>query len=926
MTCPWPLRRHQAEALAAFEASRQAGARRFWITMPPGAGKTLVGTEVVRALGRPAVVFSPNTAIQGQWTRTWDSYDAGSAGTDRSLQSPFTSLTYQSLAVFEREDGDDEGGDDEGGDDDARADPRTGRELERLHPNGRALIESLRDLGPVTLVLDECHHLLEVWGRLLAEVLAELPAAMVLGLTATPPDAMTRSQVELTDTLFGPILYEARIPALVKERTLAPYAELALLVTPTAEEAQWLADQSIRFRELTSDLFAPDFGSTTLPVWLHQRFVAPPEAGDQTWDELAAREPELTDSALRMVHAGLLPRPLGSVLRERHQQDPGSDDWVRLLEDWLLRCVVPRAEVDPRDRTVLETVRRTLPAIGYVWSRRGIRAGTGTVDRVTARSSAKQRAAGTILAAERAALGDQARALVLCDHERATATLERRLVDGDRPPPQAAGSALGVLAELLGDPGTAPLEPVLVTGTTVAASPETLERLRDFVATRDPGLASTLVVTHEQVARLCGPWRSSQWVAHVTDFFSSGGCRALVGTRGLLGEGWDAPAVTALVDLTTVTTATAVVQTRGRALRIDPARPEKVALIWTPVCVFEGHVTGANDWHRFVRKHVGYFTADEHGTVTDGVAGVDSEFSPFHPPPATRFDEIGARMLVRAEDRDAVRDTWLAGGYRDTVRHVVRVRSDPTARTLAPLSGPAMDPALDPALGTRALTPYAERVSGHPGGWTAALAVVLAAAGGLLLSPAWLALLLVLAFPLALALWGRSRVLAASRQRLSLGLVAAAVADGLRNAGRSAAGAEAVRIEVAPGGETRVSLEADEQSSATFALALEEVTSPMSDPRYVISRRVTSAPRGPDLLRGLASARQLRPDAEAWHTVPSAVARSRADADAFARAWQHWVGGGPAVYAHGAEGSGVIAATRGADPFSVTSVIRREWS
>ena len=42
----------------------------------------------------------------------------------------------------------------------------------------------------MTLVLDECHHLLEVWGRLLRDVLAELPDAFVLGLTATPPDTL----------------------------------------------------------------------------------------------------------------------------------------------------------------------------------------------------------------------------------------------------------------------------------------------------------------------------------------------------------------------------------------------------------------------------------------------------------------------------------------------------------------------------------------------------------------------------------------------------------------------------------------------------------------------------------------------------------------------------------------------------------------
>lgn len=179
MPAPFVLRRFQAEALAAVERARVTGRRRYWVSLPPGAGKTVLGTELVAARlaaeGRRAVVLAPNTAIQAQWIATWERYGRGPASAERDLTADVTVLTYQALASFSP-DGEDE---EEDGDE--------GSLVDRLHDNGRALVAALRDAGPLTVLLDECHHLLEVWGALLREVLDPLEDVLVLGLTATPP-------------------------------------------------------------------------------------------------------------------------------------------------------------------------------------------------------------------------------------------------------------------------------------------------------------------------------------------------------------------------------------------------------------------------------------------------------------------------------------------------------------------------------------------------------------------------------------------------------------------------------------------------------------------------------------------------------------------------------------------------------------------
>ncbi len=217
-------RRHQREALDAIAAH---DGDRHWVVLPPGGGKTLLGVATAERWGRPVVAFGPNAAIAMQWGREWERLTGEPASSDRSLGARFTALTYQSLAVF---DGEADGGP-----------PRS-----RLHPNGEALIHRLHDAGPITVILDECHHLLQAWGQLLDDVLAELDDAVVLALTATPPELLTPTESGLVDRLFGPVTYQATIPALVAEGDLVPFAELAWFTTPTAREQEWVAAHARR--------------------------------------------------------------------------------------------------------------------------------------------------------------------------------------------------------------------------------------------------------------------------------------------------------------------------------------------------------------------------------------------------------------------------------------------------------------------------------------------------------------------------------------------------------------------------------------------------------------------------------------------------------------------------------------------------------
>lgn len=925
-----PLRIHQREALEALtRAWDDADHPRAWVVLPPGAGKTRVGLEAVASELRAhpdtrAVVLAPNTAIQAQWIAEARTMGL-EASDDKSLTSPLTCLTYQSLAVFDSEAADD-------------VDSRTSV-VDRLHPNGVALVDRVRAQPRLVLVLDECHHLLEVWGRLLAELLDTVGRAHVLALTATPPESLAGEQRALVDQLFGSIRYRVSVPAVVKEGHLAPFDELVWLTTPTPTEEDWLTSEAQRFTELTTLLTTPGFGSVGFYEWLTTRFVEPVPA-TTTWAALAEREPDLCDSALRMHHAGLLAPPVGARLREEHRHAPSAEDWVRLLGDWLLRHVAESD--DPGDAEVLAAVKAALPSVGYQWTRRGVRRGRSTVDRVLARSYAKPGAAAQIIAAEHAAIGERARVLVLCDHERAAATVPLSL---DGVLDAEAGSAIAALEALLTTPDTAVLHPMLVTGAVVAGSEATLRDLVAFVTGRDPDLASRLRVETSAgaVATCTSGWTSRTWVTHVTAFFESGRTQVLVGTRGLLGEGWNARGVSTLIDLTTATTLTAVVQTRGRALRTDPTWPDKVATNWTVVCVSEAHPKGDNDWSRLVRKHQGFHGIDADGDIVDGVAHIDASFSPFAPPPVDSFDALNAAMVMAAADRDAIREAWEVGEpYQDVTLASLRVRRPTLA--VAPLDEVVTLMPVPPTwrlssdgMTTDALVPETSwrtswaLAAASAGVGAASLAVgewalVAGAAGGL----ATLGQSAVTGRSHAddLTSWARSQV-ALTSGIPPLEAVAAAVADGLAAAGLTSVGASALAVDVHPGGEYRFRLVGSEDDAEVFAVAFDEAIGPVGVPRYLVSRYTDAQlPDRPIRTRRGARSALLaaRAAGEAWHPVPTVLGRNATNAGHYLDAWRRWVGDGRLLGTAKPEGAGIVAAVSGEDPFAATTVMRRHWS
>jgi hypothetical protein len=140
---------------------------------------------------------------------------------------------------------------------------------------------------------------------------------------------------------------------------------------------------------------------------------------------------------------------------------------------------------------------------------------------------------------------------------------------------------------------------------------------------------------------------------------------------------------------------------------------------------------------------------------------------------------------------------------------------------------------------------------------------------------------------------------------------------------------DAVRVEAQPDGGYRARLqEVPAADSALFAEALDEVLAPLSQPRYIIPRLILPPPAGPAAAAGLAVRRLVIghvPATVVYHAVPTALSGNKKLALAFERTWNTRVGPGSVIYAGSPEGTGILAAQRGDDPFALTTQIRTLW-
>ena len=536
----------------------------------PGSGKTTLGIEFIRRFGNPSLILVPTVTIRQQWVdRIKEAFlnDASQADQliSQDLKQPkiITVATYQALhsAMNQLE------GDALSEDTDDTADQEH-YEFKDFDHN-----KTFRELALGTLCLDECHHLRNEWWKSLESFRKSFPNLNMVSLTATPPYEGEPALWERYITMCGEIDEEITVPELVKEGTLCPHQDYVYFAFPTREEQKHLDQFEKQKHDCLNRLSADDNFSSTIQSSLAL-------TGQITDDDLLTN-PKYLSAILIFLRSKGLPFP------QYFQELLGAKALPAFSLEWfetLLNGIIFQV---PNWFTFTEEasnqIKSDLKANGLIERNQVKLIRNKKQDVLLNQSLGKLKATRNIFKAEYQALGNELRQLVLTDFIRKD--FQSHLGDD-----KAEFTQLSVLSyfesirrEMLEQSWSVPL--AVLTGSLVIIPTAAKEPLEKLIPSSRLSYEVVGHLRQDQYLKVSVSGSHHDLVTALTQLFQEGDIQVIIGTKSLLGEGWDAPCVNSLILASFVGSFMLSNQMRGRAIRIWSDNPEKTSNIWHLVSI-----------------------------------------------------------------------------------------------------------------------------------------------------------------------------------------------------------------------------------------------------------------------------------------------------------------------------------------------------
>ena len=644
---------------------------RLHIVAAPGSGKTILGLEVILRLNRPTLILAPTLAIKNQWIARFVTHfipdqQRPSWISDNIKEPQFLTVsTYQGL--YSAISG-------------LAEDPEESEEEKKKEKPKKVSIEKidvislLKNQNIHTIIVDEAHHLRRNWWMSLRKVIREIAPSSIVALTATPPYDVLPAEWERYTQLCGPVDTEVSVPELVKERNLCYHQDYVLFSTPTDDESA----EILRFRRRVWALIDEINHNGFLKDYL----LSHPWINDSANHiEIILEEPAIFSSMLVYLNSlgEAIPKKTLRIVNSNSKELPEvSLAWLEILFTYLIFDYYPSLEDLP---PFLTKIYDQLKTLGAIERRKVDLEGAEDIERILKQSLSKLKSIIEIVDLESNHLKNSLRQVILTDYI-------RKEYLPKTPEDEVVINKIGVIPifeeirrYLKSDLRRVhPVKLGVLTGSIIiipkisqflfnkiVEEEITLDRLSISALKHDPSYLQVKFKAADKKKR----------VELITRLFTEGGLNILVGTASLLGEGWDAPSINSLILASFVGSYMLSNQMRGRAIRIDPTHPQKTANIWHLVCLdlpslkarigFISEKDTGGDFNILKRRFKGFLGVSfDKPIITNGIERLNIKKSPITTKEIENYNKLTKSMAI---NRNEMTEDWkkalkLKKGYK----------------------------------------------------------------------------------------------------------------------------------------------------------------------------------------------------------------------------------------------------------------------
>ena len=619
------------------------------IVAAPGAGKTILGLELVRYLKSPVIIFAPTVTIKNQWVdrfiSSFTNYKEVPDWISTNIYDIkfFNVITYQALhyAYKKRKINENDYETDDVVEDNQIEE--VSNEIIKQYD----IVKELKDKKIKTIVLDEAHHLKSQWWDSLNQVLNQLESVKTISLTATPPYDSEYTEWKKYISLCGEVDAEISVPELVKADNLCPHQDYIFFSSPTKEEKAQIEKYEDNIKQLIENIkYDENFKNA---IKSHKYIKSPYEYEEELLDNV-----EYYSSML--IYLNSVNEKIGkdnlSILGDKTIIPDLNIEWFEILLKNVI--ITDRKNYYDFEETI-SSIEKNLNNLGVLENKNISFTDNKTLQKNILNSIGKINSISQILKIEKDSLKEKLRMVVLTDF------IRKEFLNDSEMEINKIG-VIPIFKKLAQDYPNVNM--AILTGT-IFVIPKILEKnlyglcYENGVDVNKLEFEPLSINQNYSIVKIPNSMRNKV-MSLISKMFSNGQINVIVGTKSLLGEGWDEPSINTLVLASFVGSFMLSNQMRGRAIRTWKKDSDKTANIWHLVCVTD---TGAedeyianSDFNMLKRRFKSFVGIDYEGKIiSNGLDRLGNIKEPFRNEKSSIYN---SEMQQNANNRQEMYNSW----------------------------------------------------------------------------------------------------------------------------------------------------------------------------------------------------------------------------------------------------------------------------